>query len=212
MNLMTNYIYTITREIREKTEINGNECYTISNIQQDSKYILDGIDYINSEGKKLVEYGYEFNEKVTDKKLSFKYKFNGIYYNSIEELIYNMKHLKFKNTKSPTVHSKPHIILDYPLFDGKKWHLCNIEGFFSIDKKVIGTETIEIMGEQMEAVKIENIYTGIDGIEYYEWYNELGEIKNYSFYKDIEIYDENGNYLGTGNVYETVYLIEYDLK
>lgn len=177
--------------------------------ENDYNWTSNQYKYLDNEGLKNYAYSNAganvFAKKSNHLKTSFDFNLNMAIVDSgltSDEIIFE---------------DKPTLDIKLPLGDNSSWtYRYPFETrTLQIDKEVIGTETLNLIGQDFACYKISWNYlndSSFDGIEITDWISDKGLIKRLTFHDRITLVSQDGEPLIDGNVQMTETLILKELK
>lgn len=187
------YNFTVKVWIDKDTLLKDTMNVMIFKTQENNNWTLKEFKFIDNEGLKTYAYTISGNtdilpkKKVTSKSSYILY-FNWLLNNEIniyDEIIFE---------------EQPVLDIKLPLYNNSSWtyrHPSGTNTFFYIDKEVIGTERLNLIGENFDCFKVYWNYlnnTVSNEINITDWISDKGLIKRIIFSDRITLRTEFGEY------------------
>jgi hypothetical protein len=197
----TSVTSTVTMKvIRKDTLRNSIEAYLFQeNITENNRNIVGETWYVNSDSG-LSIYAYRGAGLLIPKSGSGKrFSFNGRYFSSVREITsYVTQETSKTFIPSDTIMYEvpPVVSLKYPLTNNSEWTYRSSGNPWKINKKIVGTEQIEVPAGKFDCFKIvwffdiNNDSQWDENIEYTDYICDKGLIRRTVVYKGITVVDQ----------------------
>lgn len=166
--------------------------------ENDYNWTTNQYKYLDNEGLRNYAYSNSGGANVFAKKSSsFKSSFDSYFYRiAIKHGITN---------KEIIIEDKPTLDIKLPFSENTSWTYRNPSEtrVLQIDKEVIGTETLNITGQNIACYKVSwnYLYDPVfNGVNITDWISEKGLIRRLTIYDRVTLISEDGEPLIDGNV------------
>jgi len=220
------YTNTALVEICDQETIFKNQpVYNMKTTINDGGYVINGHNFYNNSETKCMSYGYTAAHVITPKREK-KYshlKFHGRLFRNSEDIVYWLETCKIgRTTTAPdSIVNDPVKIYEYPLVEGNQWTYrseTSDQVPWRIDKQVTGWEEIEVPAGNFWAWKI-NWYNNPfnegkdwdETIETVEYVTDQGLVKRTWQISGIEVYNSEGELMGTQTFLDEIELVQYSV-
>lgn len=208
-----------------ETVFKNIDTFNLKTTISDGGQVINGHNYYKNSNTKCMSHGYTTAHVITPKKVpNYSHlKFHGRTFHKPEDIQVWLEKCKISSsaTVEDSITYDPVTILEYPLAEGNQWtyrYKTSDLVPWRIDKQVTGWEEIEVEAGEFMAWKI-NWYNnpfneGIDWdetIETVEYVADEGLIKRTWCITGIEVYNTQGELIGTQTFRDELNLISYSI-
>jgi len=176
--------------------------YSINRQVKESDTLFPGIS-----GLKIVEDSISIISGIMGFPYFYRYWFK-LEHNKLKEYAY--EYGIYGGNSQPRLWADPHVVLDFPLVEGKSWLL----GYMDIGasfRNVVGADYFLFDDRVIFCEKIKTTNPGIGNIEIYDWYADEGLIFNSIDYGIREITNEIGQPIDSVHAFEETKLVNLGL-
>ena len=182
----------------------------------------EGLSYYSNQDDGLYLNAYRGSSFITPKSLPGKrIYYKKRYFRNIEEIMaFIEKPMTTGSGRSDSLYyeNPPLKSIQFPLEVALQWSFRQAGNPWRIDKKVVGTEKVQVPGGSFDCYKIQWLMDTDDDeewdedIEYFDYISSKGVIKRSRVFKDMMLTDEKGNTLVTFDSKEEASLTDVHLK